>query len=72
MAVRYSSKLEDPQPVVCSIPGCGSDSTILHELKPYCGKHALAALEVAEQLARPGGRGPSVLEMQAAAHEPEG
>lgn len=54
MAVRYSSKLEDPQPVVCSVPGCGSDSTILHELKPYCGKHALAALEAAGQIGAAG------------------
>ena len=38
----------DPVPISCSAPLCGSLATIIHGEKPYCGRHALAALE-AEQ-----------------------
>ena len=45
--MRVNSKF-DPTPISCSAPLCGSLATIIHDEKPYCGRHALEVLE-AEQ-----------------------
>src|SRR4051794_27774365 len=51
---RYSdlpyrgSKL-DQKPVECWVEGCSQIASILHRMKPYCGKHALALLDSRER-----------------------
>ena len=45
VATRHGSKPIDPRPTECSVPGCKIVATIMHEMKPYCGGHALERLE---------------------------
>lgn len=45
-------KLEVTGPIVCCAPDCAKPATILHKLKPYCGKHALELLESGEGFER--------------------
>ena len=66
-SVRVNSRF-DPTPLSCSAPHCGSLATIIHDDKPYCGKHALDALEAKES--RPAAR-PSVADPEAATDEPK-
>lgn len=44
MQGRYAKPV-DASPVACSALGCSSLATIIHDQKPYCGKHALEFLE---------------------------
>lgn len=60
MAARCGWTPIDPLPVPCSAPRCKRLATIVHDLKPYCGAHALKRLEAASRAnAQPAAKRPN-------------
>ena len=52
MAIDYRSQIKNPAARECSVRLCGRTATLLHQRKPYCGKHALDLAEAGEPFER--------------------